>query len=225
MVEIPRDKLVELDTALANAMALSVGHREADGSVRQVCDMAAVYSARDLVIDLLVEKPAPPVRDPKSIWDVLTQKQRDMIDHALGGDERHRNYYCTSTEDPDWELLFVYGLAKRGQQLNDRSDRYYHVTDLGIQAFEHRELVLRPLEIRELLRRFTPTMHVCFKTLRCDDLQTMRGLIRRHLVQDVTFSASTCTFKFTHSSRGAALAKHLGQGGKESAHARVGTST
>jgi len=207
MIEILREKLIELDTILTNAMALSVEHVEQGDTVRQVCDFTAVYSAHELVVDLLTSPPAKP--DPQVVWDGLSEKERHVIEHALGGDAGHRNFYFTSIKDPVCSKLVDDGLAKRGRPCNADEDCYYHVTELGIDAFAKRAVDLRALEVRELLRRFTPVMHECFRVKRCEDLQTMRGLIRRRLVQVVVFDEASCVFTFEYSPKGRALAKHL----------------
>ena len=213
MVEIPRDKLVEIENALGYALQVGCSNVGIDGKERMFCDRTAVIHARELVADLLV--PPSPKPDPQAIWNGLSQNEMHVIEHALGGETCHRNYYFTDAQDPVWAKLVEDRLATRGREMN-HGECYFHVTDLGVSAFAKREVELRPLEIRELLRRFTPVMHECFRGKRCEDLQTMRGLIRRRLVQGVEFDEALCIFTFEYSPKGRALAKHLQGLGKKS---------
>lgn len=60
----------------------------------------------------------------------------DMMRHAVAGDGEatYRNYYCAGIDGEEarsWEILCGLGLARRGREINDGRDVYFHVTDDG----------------------------------------------------------------------------------------------
>lgn len=67
----------------------------------------------------------------------LTQSQREMMLHAVGGrldGHGHRNYYCSGEQDPDWEALVEGGLAVRKDRGPEMGGICYHVTASGYDA-------------------------------------------------------------------------------------------
>lgn len=69
----------------------------------------------------------------------LTEKERDILDHSLGGPKRYRNYFAA---DPCYEgdHLVIHGLVQRGLMVAGREIpgglRYYHVTPAGKEALD-----------------------------------------------------------------------------------------
>jgi len=63
-----------------------------------------------------------------------TEKQLEIIRHALGlnyKEKPFRNHYCTTDKDPELEEMVTAGWFKRGILINEKRDRYYHVTAAG----------------------------------------------------------------------------------------------
>lgn len=70
----------------------------------------------------------------------MTQAERDIIEHSLGldyGKKAFRNRYCVGLNSPDYTLLCEMvgkGWMQAGNFINDKEDRYFHVTDAGAKA-------------------------------------------------------------------------------------------
>ena len=74
--------------------------------------------------------------------DTLTQEQRDILSHALGGDyprkikrgRGFRNYYASELNDRDCLDLVDRGYLSVGRTFNDGECRYWYVTEAGAAA-------------------------------------------------------------------------------------------
>jgi len=67
----------------------------------------------------------------------LSESQKKKMRHACGDkpqSEAHRNYYNSSTPDPDWEELVAADLAIKFDRGEDLGGLYYHLTNPGFEA-------------------------------------------------------------------------------------------
>ncbi len=74
---------------------------------------------------------------------LISDNQARMMRHAIGDHrpERYRNSYCVPVGSPDeleWQELVLLGLARTGAKVNNGRDRFYTVTDAGIDAITPR---------------------------------------------------------------------------------------
>lgn len=88
----------------------------------------------------LISDPIDPRYGLDILWHAIgmdRKNYRKSLDWWLDNDN-HRNSYCVSTEPPSRDLkrldeLVARGLMKTGWFINDKRDRYYHVTQAGIR--------------------------------------------------------------------------------------------
>lgn len=69
--------------------------------------------------------------------ETMTNEQRDIILHSLGltrSEKPFRNHYCDRDGDPKLEAMVTAGWMRHGSLLNEKRDRYYHVTESGAEA-------------------------------------------------------------------------------------------
>ncbi len=67
----------------------------------------------------------------------MTAAQLHDMRHAVGWPKLYRNNYCAEVGGEAaarWQDLVSAGLARLGYLINDGADRYYHVTDAGMEA-------------------------------------------------------------------------------------------
>ena len=73
------------------------------------------------------------------IPEVLTKNERDLLEHALGGTERYRNYFvasCGSNDDQCLLGLHARGLVAYRKYPFADDMRVYRVTVEGLQVLE-----------------------------------------------------------------------------------------